>query len=405
MYDAFMIAVLPIIWILLNITSFIVICIYEFSHAIPALIFAKGEVTVYIGVYGDNTAPRLKLGRLVIHIRPKFNYLKNRGMCIYKTDIPFTLQFIILVFAPIVVLAIACLLFHYTFFSTLNIYLRVGLGVALTSVAINLIVNLFPKKLAVKFSNRLVYSDGYEMILLGENSSNYLDVIVAAKFYDEGDFANAQLHLRKVEDKFMDESIFRMILASYVELKNYNTAKKFNKKFVRLRWYKLIGAYDYCNLAIADIGLQDYKEALINLDKSIKLDAHNFTTRKKRGYVYNILKNYEEAKQDLNKAVFINESSADVFGYRAFSNLKLGRPGEALIDIEKGLALDENNAPVNLARGIYLFDKGNYKLAMESLKKAKKFDDSMLWVDEYMAKTKEKLPRPKPRAKKTKADA
>ena len=122
------------------------------------------------------------------------------------------------------------------------------------------------------------------------------------------DFANAQLHLRKVEDKFMDESIFRMILACYVKLKNYSTAKKFNKKFVRLRWYKLIGAYDYCNLAIADMGLEDYNEALIDLDKSIKLDAHNFTTRKTRGYVYNILKNYEEAKQDLNKAVFIDES-------------------------------------------------------------------------------------------------
>ena len=88
-------------------------------------------------------------------------------MCIYKTDIPFTFQFIILVFAPIVVLAIGCVLFHYAFFSTLNIYLRVGLGVALTSTAINLIVNLFPKKIAVKFSNRLVYSDGYEMIFAG----------------------------------------------------------------------------------------------------------------------------------------------------------------------------------------------------------------------------------------------
>lgn len=405
MYDAFMIAVLPIIWILLNITSFLVICIYEFSHAIPALIFAKDEVTVYIGVYGDNTAPKFKLGRLVIHIRPKFNYLKNRGMCIYKTNIPFTLQFIILVFAPIVVLAIAFVLFHYTFFSTLNIYVRFGLGIALTSVAINLIVNLFPKKLSVKFSNRLVYSDGYEMILLGENSSNYLDTIIAAKFYDEGDFANAQLHLRKVEDKFMDESIFRMILACYVHLKNYSAAKKFNKKFVRLRWYKLIGAYDYSNLAIADMGLQDYKEALVNLDKSIKLDAHNFTTRKTRGYVYNIIKNYEEARQDLNKAIFIDESSSDAYGYRAFSNLKLGRPGEALTDIEKALALDENNAFANFAMGAYLFDKGNYKSAMENLKKAKKLNEGILWVDEYLVKTKEKLPASKPRARKPKMDA
>jgi hypothetical protein len=48
MYDAFMIAVLPIIWILLNITSFLAICIYEFSHAIPALLFTRGEVTIIL---------------------------------------------------------------------------------------------------------------------------------------------------------------------------------------------------------------------------------------------------------------------------------------------------------------------------------------------------------------------
>ena len=86
---------------------------------------------------------------------------------------------------------------------------------------------------------------------------------------------------------------------------------------------------------------------------------------------------------------------------RAFSNLKLGRPGEALADIEKGLALDENNASVNLARGIYLFDKGNYKPAMESLKKAKKLDDSMLWVDEYIAKNQREAAEAKTEGKET----
>jgi len=404
MYDAFLIAVLPTVWILLNITSFLIICLYEFSHAIPGLLFSKHEVTIYIGVYGDNTAPRFRLGRLIIHIRPKFNYLKNRGLCIYKTDISFTKQFIILVIAPVTVFALACVLFHFTLFSKLNLYARIDLGIALVSAIINLVVNLFPKKLIVKFTTRLVYSDGYELILLGENSNNYRDITAAAKFYDEGDFANAQAHLRKIEDRYLDESVFRMMLMCYVQQKNYSIAKKFNEKYQRSKWHKLLGAFDYLNLAIADIGLKDHDAALVNLNRSIKRDPDNFDTRSNRGFVYLILGNYEEAKQDLNKAVFINESPAQAFGYRALANLKIGRPGEALIDIEKAFTVDENDAFAHLANGIYLFEKENLEPAMNSLKKAKELDPSIFWVDEYMAKIKSRLPATKPKARKSKSD-
>jgi hypothetical protein len=406
MYDAFMIAALPTIWILLNITSFIAICIYELSHAIPALIFSKGSVTIYIGVYGDNTAPRFKLGRLIIYVRPKFNYLKNRGMCIYKTNISFTRQFIILVFAPVVVLAIACLLFHYVFFSALNTYVQVGLGIALVSIIINLIVNLFPKKIPVKFTSRLIYSDGYEIILLGENSSNYQIITAAGKFYDEGDFANAQVHLRKVEERYMDESIFKMMLACYVELKNYSIAQKFNEKYAGSKWYKLIGAFDYNNLAIASIGLKDYNATLINLNKSIKLDPDNFDNRCNRGYVNLLLENFDEAKQDLNKAIFINEASANAFSYRALVNLNIGRHGEALIDIEKALTLKDNNPLAILAMGIYYYKRGNYKSAMQEWKKAKLYSLAS-WVDENIAKPKEEThkSKQKSRGRKPKRDS
>jgi tetratricopeptide (TPR) repeat protein len=327
-------------------------------------------------------------------------------MCIYNTDISFTKQFIILVAAPVTALAVACVLFHFAFFSTLNLYVRIGLGIALVSVIINLIVNLFPKKLPVKFTNRLVYSDGYEMILLGENSSNYRCITTAAKFYDEGDFANAQFYLRKVDDKYMDESIFRMTLACYVELKNYSIAKKFNEKYTGSKWYKLIGAFDYNNLALADIGLKDYNAALINLNKSIKLDPDNFDNRCNRGHVNLILENFEDAKQDLNKAIFFNEASGNAFSYRALINLNIGRHGEALIDIEKALTLKDNNPLAILAMGIYYYKRGNYKSAMQEWKKAKLYSLAS-WVDENIAKPKEEMQKPKhkSRGRKPKRDS
>jgi Tfp pilus assembly protein PilF len=338
MYDVFIIVVLPLLWILLNLSSFIIILLHELSHAIPALIFSKQDVTIYIGTYGDKKGIHFSIGKLTIYIRPKFSYLKSGGLCTYKANMNFQKRLIILLSGPVVTAIIASLLFEFVFFSDAHGFIRALILVLFVTALISLMVNLFPNKFPVKNSDRLYYSDGYNIILLFENRNNFNNITIAWKFYDEQDYANALKLLLKTEDKYMDESVFGLILSCYVQLKEYSTVKVFNKMQVQKRWYEALRSVDYFHLAAADMGLKDYNEALINLNQAIKLDsngANSIDCFNNRGFVHNMLGNYDMAKVDLNKAIFLDELSINPYCNRAFTNLKLGRPGEAVIDIEK----------------------------------------------------------------------
>jgi hypothetical protein len=41
--------------------------------------------------------------------------------------------------------------------------------------------------------------------------------------------------------------------------------------------------------------------------------------------------------------------------------------------------------------GIYLFEKGDFTIALANFEKAKALDNDTMWVDDYMEKTKQKL--------------
>jgi tetratricopeptide (TPR) repeat protein len=389
MYDALIIAVLPILWILLNISSCITIFIHELGHAIPALIFTDKPVTIYIGTFGDDTSPHYTFGRLTIYIRPKLSYLKNRGLC----DVSFQQQVIILAVAPVIIASLVIFLLTWLFSSDYYGYFEAFITVFLVSALINLVVNLFPKKIKVQNSDRMFYSDGYQLILFWENKANFKLVTTACRYYDEQDFGNALKYLNEIDDKYMDESIFNLKLACYVALGSYSLTKKLDKAFQAEKWYELINADDYGRLGYADIKLRDYGQALINLDKSISIDPNKFSSLHNRGIVHNILQNYEQAKIDLNKALFIDDSSSAAYSQRAYTSLKLGRPGEALNDVEKALELDGQNPYAYLAMGMYHLEKGKPKLALTNFNKAKKLDKTILFVDDYIKQNKPKTAR------------
>jgi len=270
------------------------------------------------------------------------------------------------------------------------------IATCLVSAIINLVVNLFPKKIIVQNSTRLYYSDGYQLILLAENKSNYQHITAACKYYDGQDFAEALTHLKKVNDKYMDESVFSLMLGCYIALKNYSLVKKLNKAYEQTRWYKLISADDYAHLAYADMQLKHYEPALVYLNRSVTLNPDKFDSLNNRGYVHNMLNNYASAKEDLNKAIFIDGSVSSAYSNRAFANLGLGRAGEALIDIEKAFELDPSNSYAYLTKGMYLFEKEKFTTALENFEKAKLLDEATMLVDEYIVKTKEKIPVLKP---------
>jgi tetratricopeptide (TPR) repeat protein len=391
MYDAFIIFVLPTVWILLNVSSFLIIFIHELSHALPALLFTKQEVTIFIGFYGDKNSPKFKLGRLTIHIRPKFNYLKNRGTCMQSNDCSFFKQLIILVFAPIVVLALIILLASFIVVSDYNMYIKIVAGIFMVSAMINFLVNLFPQKIRIKNYERQFYTEGYLLILLWENKRNYNILISACRYYDAHDHKKALVYLNKVAEKYFDESIFSMKLNSFVQLGNYGLAKKLYKKYRKTDLYRKINSDDYGNIGYSDIQLKHYHEALLHLNRAIKLNPNKAKNLNNRGYVHNILGDFKSAKEDLNSAIFINENAANYYCNRAYSNLMMNYHGEAFSDVEKAVQVEPNNPYPRIALGIHFFYAENYPQALKNFERAKQLSEEESIADKYINEAKARL--------------
>ena len=388
-YNLFIIITLPLLWLLINLFSFIFTFLYQLAHAIPAFVFKRKPVSVYIGTYGDNNTPRCKLGRLTIYIKPKFFYLKNDGLCLYDTNIKPGLRNIILFAGPLLLFVITCVLFAFAGADGLNTYVLILIWAAFIMALLNLAVNLFPRKLQVKGSKRRHYSDGYLLILLLEDIINYDKVINACRLYDEENYNAALVCLEKINEKYMEESLFSIMLSCYIQLGKYDLANQLQKKYQKATWYELVTPDDYYMFGYAALQTKDYNNALINFDRAIALNATHFNSYNSRAFVYNVLREYDKAKDDAGKAIFINENSSAAFSTRAYANFMLGKTGEASTDADQSLKLDSTNAYAWLIIGMYLLDKGKTAKAAEHFERAKQLNPAMFYVDEYIDRIKQ----------------
>ena len=132
----------------------------------------------------------------------------------------------------------------------------------------------------------------------------------------------------------------------------------------------------YCNE-------QNYEEAIKCYTKIIELDPENKTTYHKiaynnRGVLYNILRKYKDAKQDLDKAIKLDKKYTDAYNNRGVSYNNLGRYEDAIIDLNKAIKLNPNFAEAYNNRGISYIKLGNlnnnnlkeYKKALKDFDKA-----------------------------------
>jgi tetratricopeptide (TPR) repeat protein len=385
-YDLFIIVSLPLLWLAINAFSFICIFLYELAHAIPALIFTSKPVVVYIGTYGDNNTPKFKLGRLTVYIKLKYFYTKNNGLCLYDTNVRPDQQEIILIAAPLLMFLIAIVLLIITCSDDVNgIYVRILLASAFLMVLWNLAINLFPLKLPVKSSARLHYSDGYQLVLLMEDKRNYSNIVNACSLYDEQNYGAALVRLEKTKAKYMEESLFTLMISCCIYLKKFELIDQLQKKYATANWYELINADDYYFFGYANLQLKNYSGALINFDKAISLDPAHFNGYNNRAFVYNAIKEYQRAKDDAGKAIFINENLATAFSNRAYANFMLGKNGEAINDAAAALSLNKTDPYALLVTGMYLLHKGKTEEALTSFGQAKQIDPDMLYVNEYIA--------------------
>ena len=377
--------VLPLLWILYNISCFLIIVLHELGHAIPSLIFTKQKVTIYIGSYNDENSRVFRIGKLFFKIKPRFFYTAAGGACHHQPITSIYKNIIVLLAGPFASAIISFIFLRLIFMVDGYGFAKLFVIVFFASSILSLAFNLYPRKLP---TDNILYSDGHQLLSYLKGKDNLTNLTIGCKYVDESDYANAIKYLSKLDKSYISDEIYRLFVSCCFQIKDYKAVQIFDERCQQLSFYNNLESDDYSNLGYSYIELKLYKESLFFLNKSILLNQDNAIGLNNRGFVYNILGNYVSAKTDLNQAIKPNTNFAYAYNNRAYSDIKLGNFAEALVDINKAFELDNENSYAYLTNGIYLLETGEFTAALENFEKARLLDSSTLFVDDYIGRTK-----------------
>lgn len=374
--------------IVLNTASFVIILLHELGHALPALFFTKRPVTIYIGSYGDDIGPKFRIGKLTIRIKPRLSYLRAGGLSTYEAIPSAAKNYAILLGGPLVTVAIAALLIPVVIDDDFHGPLKIMVVILLGCTLLNLIGNLYPRKLE---PDTTLYSDGKQLIDIINLRGTNTYLFRAAAFFYHNQFKETLAELDKIDKRHLNEYIASLYIQSYVELKQFGMLTAFKEKYMDAGLMASLTSYNAINLSFANIQLKEYPEALALLDRAIELDDESYYAYNNRGFVHNLLGNYAAAKADLNKACKLDPNAAYSVTNRAYSNVKLGLLEEARADINKSMELNDGNSYIYLVQGMYQLETGAPQAALLNLVKAKELNATTVLVDDYIALAKSKL--------------
>jgi len=126
----------------------------------------------------------------------------------------------------------------------------------------------------------------------------------------------------------------------------------------------------YYNRGSAFNDLEQYNEAIRDLNKAIELNPGYGKAYNNRGYAHNNLGKYDKAIDDFNQAIKLNPHLVTIYNNRGAAYNKIGRYDEAIRDLNKALDLNPKDAMAYNNRGFAYNDLGKYSAAIQDFSKA-----------------------------------
>lgn len=139
-----------LIFLLISLFFFIIrvltLLVHELGHAIPAIIFTRQPVAIYIGSYGDDDG-NIQFNKGLLEINIKRNpLLWRRGLCVMADDDLTLQQRIIQVLAgPLSSFVIGGIAAFIAITFDLHGAIKLVSGIFFLSAAVDLITNLYPR--------------------------------------------------------------------------------------------------------------------------------------------------------------------------------------------------------------------------------------------------------------------
>jgi len=220
-----------------------------------------------------------------------------------------------------------------------------------------------------------------EIILLGKNDLLQKQYAPAIQLFT---------NLYKTDTKDID-GIYWLSYAQTLA-GNYEQADKLLKQGIQLKpdyfgFYDVYGQYFFLQ--------NDFDNALLYFNESLKLNPANATSLNTRGMCYNYLGKYDLAFADFNSAILIDSTLAAAYNNRAtarYNNQNIAKASLtdlhfALIDLNKCLMLDNNNALAYRNRGIVYFYLDSMFLAKQDLNTAVVLNSADVNAHYFLGKT------------------
>jgi tetratricopeptide (TPR) repeat protein len=378
---------------LISLTRPFTVLFHELGHAIPVILLTKQKATIYIGSYGDpKKSLKINFGVLTIFFR--YNPFAWRlGLCVPSAKtISINKQIIYTLTGPLASLLIAIIACYFTFAYDLHGFLKLFLIVFLGSAFFDLIVNLIPIETPIKlYDGTITYNDGYSLKQFFYFKRLPKSYSKAVDLYNEQRFSDAAILLEKIlSDGIKDENIYRLLISSYLQDKNYTKAKELSDAFALT---DKMNSDDFSNTALSysQLGLHD--EAIELYDKSLQQNPNNKYSLNNKGYTLNLLDRFEDAIPIFDRAIELDMNFAYSYNNRGLSKIKMGRVEEGLQDINHSFKLDPDNSYGYRNLGIYHFDKGEFDEALQLFVKAKELDGTTHMIDGLINDTKLRIDR------------
>lgn len=360
-----------LLWIVLvllsrSITTFF----HEMGHAIPALLFTDGPVTVYVGSYGDiSKSVKLNFGRLTLYL--KFNVADwNIGLCCHKSSGYLIPELITILGGPLMSIIISAFLILYMVKNGVSDATASVLGVFIFSAIWDFIVNIFPNKSPLYLHDgSFIYSDGYQLKRLLQETAFPDEYFKAVKKHHEKKYGEAAAELKIVlNNGFKKREIYRLLCECLEKAGNVGEAAAYFEEYYNNFKFQ---TEDYANLGSLFLKKGEHEKALNCLDTALHKDYANARTVNNKGLVLLEMGEVDLAIQEFSSAIHFEPKLADAHRNRGYAKLKNNDMEDAYNDLQKAIEIDAASPYNYFYLGKYFEKKWQHKDALEHYEKAK----------------------------------
>lgn len=196
-----------------------------------------------------------------------------------------------------------------------------------------------------------------------------------AKFsYDKGEYTEALKFLdHAISDDSLYENAYYLRAETYYELEQYyNAVIDINRLFkLNITVNSFTPTY-YITRGKAFLALDDFDNANADFEKSISISGDNAQAHYHMARLRYVTKNFEEALNELETAIEINEKNPTFYALKAEIKMAYSQPmngsneyNEVLSDINTAIAYDPENYQYYALRSNFLANMGEREKAME----------------------------------------